>query len=426
MPISGGIASGGGGGYLALTNTNRIIGSNAGAGNASDEVIFMGASAGAANAGARNIGAGIDAARNAFTTDLIVIGNHCPTRIGETGGNTGGILIGNNVLDTFQPSALHDLESSVFVGLNAGASLNFADSVTGNVGIGHEVLRGNSTGGVAGLDALAYNVAIGYRCGAGTTVSGGADNSVLIGARLVDNAAIRASVVESSVLIGAFTARAIVCASSVIIGTQAVLGTVTTYSGTTQTESANDTVLGYGAGNALRRSFSQTIIGAGAANTLEHGDENVCIGAETLLTGVVGASAVCVGNLVLGYQAGLSEATNYVIAIGRRAGRSATSIPDSSFYLEGAPSALNANAVPFLYGNLVNGNLMLGNRENAGGPLSRAFGTGAVNNFKIQEGTAPSTAPDNGASLYVQNTAGVYSLRVIGPGGVAQVLATGL
>jgi len=425
MPISGGLA-GSGGGALVLESVNRLYTTNAAAGNASDNVIFMGTSAGAANAGTRNIGLGINASRNAFTTDLIVIGNNNPTNIGQMGSNDGSTLIGNAILSSFTPSVSKDLTASVLIGNSIFSTLSVATDVTRNVVVGFEAGKGLA-GSITPVFDCVDNVILGYRAGYALQNDSGAIEAVIIGSKTLDSTSPGSSYNYRGVVIGALAAESANIANSVIIGNQAAPGVNTTYSGTTRLDTSNDVIIGPQAGGALRLSVNNTFVGSSCCGQLEYGSYNTVIGSDTNLIGAVGGSPLSLGNTVIGNAAGnYNVATKYVISIGNLSARSTATVADGAVFIESYPSALHDGAVPFLFGNSQNGNLMLGNREDGTGAINRVFGTGAVNNFKIQKGVAPSTPPDLGVSLYVTEAAGVYTLRAIGPAGTPVVVATGL
>lgn len=432
MPISGGIA-GGGGGYLSLIPNGRIIGSNAGAGNASDNVIFIGTDAGAANAGTRNIGIGNNAAKNAFTTDLIVIGYGNPTRIGEIGGNLGGQLIGNSILAAFFPSALVDCVAITAVGNAVMGAANPGTGLDSVVAFGYHALYGRvGTGGGGAPPTSNYSdvVAIGRECGAAVGTLGGVNSTVLIGAYAASvphtsnpDGFIFPLFFNESVIVGTGACLNFQGDSVVAVGAYALAGSAV--SNVTINTSDRITAVGHTAGLSFTRGFDNVFLGSASATDLVNGTGNTLIGASTVQAdGGIGDPSNY--NTIIGFEAGNANRQTSAVFIGRHAGNSVPASAIGLFVLENVASAVHAEATPYLYGDMTNGNLMLGNREDATGPLNRLFGANAVNNWKIQLGTPPTTAPDEGVSLYVKKVVGVYSLCCMGPGGVEQVIKTGL
>lgn len=430
MPLSGGISGGGGGGYFALTTANRVSGSNAGVGNASDDVFFGGGGAGNGNAGQYNIGIGVNAARQAQTARLIVIGSHAPSNIGINGINNGSVLIGNEIAAAFTPGAPSDLDSTVAIGNEVLQVAAPTGGISRNVIIGWRALNCSTDFHIGFGTALDANVVIGSECGKAISHEGGLGSSVLIGSAVASlprasggpNSSLDLS---SCVAIGTEAMLKVTATECVAIGVSALSGGFVPFSGIEGYDGLGTTAIGSYSGSALTKGDENTFLGYLTAGTLEVGQFNTIFGARADVFGTQALPSD--NNLVIGYTAGNSSIRlNRNVFIGNYSGLGLTVATTDTLALEHVKSAFHAGAVPFLFGELPSGNLMLGNRENVGGALNRLFGTGAINNFKIQEGTAPSTAPDAGVSIYVQNTAGVYSLRCIGPGGVAQVLATGL
>lgn len=439
MPISGGVG-GGGSGYFALSNTNRIVGSNAGSGNASNDVFFGGLNAGAANAGTRNIGIGTEACRQAFTTDLIVIGYNNPRSMGIDGSNAGGVLIGSGILATFGPAtATRDVIDNVLIGQKILGVINPNGGVLSNVVIGGaETLKGlEDQGATPTTNVLNASVVVGMRTGAAIDRRGGISDTVLIGYSVGDTPAVSdpdgfniALQYYSSVGVGAGALQAHAGTNLVAVGAFALGGAgfrVGSGSGARPGNSSDNVAVGSSSGEVLCAGTGNVFLGSVGAQGLTSGSDNILIGVSTALPSVgLGQNS---RNILIGSRAGIvapAAATTSTdnIFIGTLAGKEFAATVNNKFTLEHFDSALNAFARPFLYGELDQGNLMLGRAEDASGPLLRGF-NGGTNTFILQPGTAPGALAGK-VGLYVTETAGVFSLRCIGPSGVATVIATGL
>ena len=146
-----------GGGYFALTATDRVIGSDAGAGNLADDVILGGAGAGANNTGDGMLALGLAAGADATVDNLIALGNGAFAGGVTDADMAGSIAIGVNALN-----ALILGERNVAIGFEAGLNLTSA-ICQDNVIIGHGAANG------AGNLATLRSVVIGGRAADGYT-----------------------------------------------------------------------------------------------------------------------------------------------------------------------------------------------------------------------------------------------------------------
>lgn len=400
------------------------------------------ASAGANLFGSESVSIGVDAAGSAGTDPTIQA--------------DGGIAIGARAAQRIQASEY------VVIGRDAAPDALEGTGGTGNDGliaIGPRALQdygssGNQTGQqnmlAIGSDALAaldgnnvFNaLAIGANAaaatGAGATI---ARNFVVVGH---DAVSVITNTLQESVVIGNSAGKGGGVfgnlSSSVVIGHQAVDGYTSTLS--------QEVIIGHNAGRSLTSGTQNTGVGASVLQNLTTGQANTAmgvgagIGLSTQGQNVhigAGAAGAATAQTILGESAGQNATTKSgAVVIGRLAGRTNV-LATHPFVLESAVSGGGGatRPVPFLYGDMTNANLLLGQHVNGSNdPIDRVFPTavgpaagGPV--FCVQDSVAASggVAPiaNGGAGMvgiWYDSGAGVAGeLRAIDPAGTIRTLA---
>lgn len=384
--------------YFLATATNRLIGANAGSQQTGNGVFFGQTGAGDNNTGSNVVGLGVNAARGNTGTDIIVIGND---NIQSTGASANGsIIIGHRILANLANPGI--LDSSVIIGTDAMGNMIPTGGIGESVVIGTRAMRGGTVGAVGGTNPNRM-VVIGFEAGEFSNRDGAStDENTLIGWRAGRGNAVAGNSILNCTFVGAGAGVGVQGGSNATgVGNGALGGTL---SGT------GNTGVGFQAGDSISTGTNNVVIGA-TADCGSTSTNNVVVGAAANPS--PGASN---GNTVVGAAAGFASGTaGGCILIGRGAGSDVAATPNT-FHLE----AILSGGTPtrFLYGELGNGNLMLGS---SGG--SRSFGTGGpVNNFKLEAGVIGATGPSGGVSLVAIDNAGTFELWAVGPTSTALVV----
>ncbi len=314
--------------YFLLTATNRVIGSDAGASNTGDDVFLGGAGAGDVNIADSVIAIGVNALKVAAALDFegsIVIGANAGQLLDDT--RDPWILIGFNACAALTGAAFHD--ANTIIGTNALLNSD-QNNLQANVVIGHDACRDMTGAGDQGV--INSSVVIGAFAGRGP-VNASISNCVLIGRGVCDS--MGTGGVSSCVVIGTNAGEDLGGAlRTVIVGTNAV-----------------------GNGGDLD---GCTIIGDSAFGLFSGAvSDLIVIGSATW-----GTISARLKNIVIGNSIGTNGLTNYggCIIIGHQAGND---MPDDSnvFAIEMPQGLSSSLARPFLFGNIMNGNLALLNIE---------------------------------------------------------------
>ena len=360
-------------GYLTLTATDRVIGSDAGSANIADRVIIMGQGA-------------ADAMADTDFAGSIVMGVQAWGRSTGARANAPAVVIGDNAQFNNTSNASGE---NVIIGPNALES-SVADNTNACI---RNVVIGFQAGQQTADNPTSNATLIGYRAGRCNTANGfvNANGAVYIGSQAGENQ-------QSGV-------------NNTAIGTSAMsLGAIT---------GNENTCVGQDCGTNISSGSRNTCVGQSAGNGLGTQDDNVLIG-EGITVAV--ADAVIVGQ-------GATAAANQIdqIVIGRNAGLSLTANP-AHFVIESSTS-VGANLLSYLYGRLDQGNLALGQaNDGAGLPINRDFGGGApINVLKIHDtSSAPNAAATAGVIMWsasgllnffggMQNRGETYFLGIVEP-----------
>lgn len=365
----------------------------------------------------------------------------------ETGPGAGPGTSGNRDIYLGQGSATNStLNDSIVLGNNAG-SAGMADAqLDGSIIVGSGAAT-SITSGPNGAALNNSNIVIGFEAMASLVAGRG---MIVIGHRAAF-AAVRApnQANNDSVIIGSFANEFAegVNAASVIIGARAARGGAVPGNvrgangcviiGSDAASNANAAsltgciVIGFQAANALGSGSSTTlnhvIIGTSAAASLQNGGDIVMIGAsiacrtQTVFATGVGSTAtvddsgVSIGYLAGGFAGGGGRPGLGCICIGSGAGGQLSNASPWQLIIESFDQTGFVRHAG-IYGDLLNGNIVLGGSQIANG---RDFGSGATNAIKILPGTTGG-APANGGYFYYD---GVTGLHFIGASGTDTVLA---
>ncbi len=272
------------GGYLELTDVQRVIGSDSGDANTGNNVFMAMAGAGDNNTGDRVIAIGVNAGADNVGADLIAIGENAGGGAGAgliTGSN---ICIGNNAMQTAV-----DATRNVVIGHSAVESiiLQANQDFIDNVIIGNRALR-NLDLATFSLDT---SVIIGSEAGENINpTGGGSGGSVLIGFRAGRGTA----AVPVSIL------------NSVIIGHSAALKA--------RTGGVSTVIIGFFAGEELSTGTENTLVGANAGQEIRDGSRNVMIGQGAGLAFNSGNfDNVIIGQIAAGQLGGRDGSRNTII-----------------------------------------------------------------------------------------------------------------
>ncbi len=353
---------------ITVLPVDRQTGPKAGVGNVGNQTLMLGANAGNNNAEANVIALGNGTAgggiADAHLAGSVFVGVDSAGALTQTPfGNGPVIMIGYGNA----PLAVA-MEDSILIGADIAPSMSSPDSVLGKaydlIAIGNRIYTGQTKAinesVLIGTGIMSYNgvgfyseygglVVIGYEAVGNATGNGNFNTSVVIGSQAATNIADNSS--AALVIIGQGSLQALhqdnestyVGGAIANIGVAGVLG--------------NNAMLGYGIGAS--GSFN-TVIGAAAGNGVVWGQQNIAIGAGA-------GQAIAVGD-------------SYIF--------------DISTYINPTIRAL-------LWGNMSNGNLLIGN--------SRANldldGIGCTNGVKIFNGTRGAGNPAGGGFFYVNGGA---------------------
>lgn len=350
----------------------------------------VGITAGVSTIGARNFLAMQAAGDDSTINDLLIIG-HQAGDAGLTDADlAGSVFLGSSVASALIQSITGDANSdkpTVAVGINAlAASVNAG----ANVLVGSGALA-SFVGNDAAANAVAANVMIGTDVAFNVNGVPGNElppkDNVLIGYR----AAYSTGGVRSSLT------------RSIIIGSQACEQTGDSIS--SGSGSTDNVVIGYRAGRVLGQGtntgINNVILGASSCTSGVGIRESVVIGSGSgvgsgTTRGLTiignGASASGTDSTVIG-AATVANQGDRNILVGAGAQTNVTA-PFSDFII------LGTNTHRALYGDMLRGNLLLGDSIAGGAVLS--FGTGTPTNLlKLLNGTPASSAPSGGGYFYV-------------------------
>ena len=310
-------------GYFLLTATDRVIGSNAGTSNSGDNVFLANALAGDNNIADNVIAIGPNALAAAAQLDFdgsIVIGQNAGALIADT--RDPWIIIGQNAAANIPGAAFHD--GNTIIGTDA-LTTSVQSNLQANTIIGHEAASTlNGTSGVCNS-----SVVIGYQAGSGGSADASIVSSVLIGRGAGDS--MGTAGVSNSVCIGNNAGEDFAgAANNVVIGANAVTAAI---------NMDNCVILGNSAFSLFSGTVSdQIILGSSGWQTTTAGNVNIVIGNSTGTNGAV--------------------TYDHCIIIGHRAGND---MPDDNdvFAIEQPQGTSSSLARPYLYGNMLNGNLAL-------------------------------------------------------------------
>jgi hypothetical protein len=339
--------SGPGAGGGALGNNVILLGATAGANEAINNAIIIGNGTGGGGlvdvanlSGSTIVGVGSATAITAGDGSgrpLTLFGSN--DLVGYTGVVGSTVIVGSKILDGVDPAGPPaGITSCVFVGNNIfPASINHFSAHQNSVCIGDSI---NSFGTVAGTNsALTNAVMIGCQImtlGSNSSYS----NCVFVGGG-ISSSSFGVSGAENLITaIGANITLSGVGSSNTLIGSQIQ------FSGASTGGESNNTIIG------------NAVVYTGNANTV--------LGSSAVVPGI--AANASVGNVIIGAKAGsdLPATTNNLLAIG------------ASLALSGVPSYL-------LYGSFASGNLILGNSVTA---VNRDFGgVPGTNMLKLLNGT---------------------------------------
>ena len=343
------------GGYLSLSATGRVEGSDNADVNIADNVVII----------------GTDAFENAADTDLagsVVIGTRAMQNATLSRADGSSVAIG---LEAFQDNVNSISGQVVAIGTRAlkQSQVQSTSSTSQYVAVGFEA------GERLGDNTQNNSVLIGYRAGRGSTINNfvTANSCVYIGSTAGQN--------QSS---GGF---------NIGIGRDAMnTGTIT---------GSNNIAIGQAAGQSLAGGGENILFGSLAGSSLTTGSLNIIIGDDCAINlndseniilspdGYIAASGQ--GNVIFGYRAA-STAGGVFFPIDA----------DNNFVVESVTAA-GVDRQTFLYGRLDQGNLLLGKGSGTSGRAGandREWG-GGENVFAILDtASVPSGAPPNASAMY--------------------------
>jgi hypothetical protein len=347
----------GAGGYLSVTATARVQGSDNADVNIADNVVII----------------GTDAFENAADADLagsVVIGTRAMQNATLSQADGSSVVIG---LEAFQDNVNSFSGSNVIIGTRAHkhSQVRSTNVSRSTVCIGFEA------GERMGDNTNANNVLIGHRAGRCSTANNFVNNN-------------------SNVYIGALVGQGQNSGqANTAVGSQAM------------SDAANisgnfNVCIGQAAGKNLSTANSNVLIGSNAGLTVTTLGQNIIIG-EDCAVNLNGAN-----NVILSPDGFVPTQGDNNIVIGYRAGPTGGGVffptVDDNFIMESVGSG-GINRISFLFGNLRTGRLVLGFGTGAGGTAGIGdrsdFGTGdPINIFKLLDGTAPTSVAANGVTMY--------------------------
>lgn len=349
-------------GYFELTDTERIIGSNAGTNNTGDRVII----------------GGLDAGLNNAANDVIILGKDAAPDLTSVGNNDGTFAMGTN--------ALNALDASI-------------SSVGPNMAIGHNVMQ------TADSNFIRFNWVSGYNA-----LSSDLQNQTVQQNTIAGHEACEFAQTNS---VGAVTA----------FGYQVARGANsanTTPNGCSFFGSQSGLVItgpvqcsGFG-NNSLRKltnGIANSAFGHGAGDEIVSGDFNSVFGGLTSLwegdansvfgQGLGPGGQLGDGNSFFGQGCARGFAgtsTDHNIVLGRNAANLGIATNDSQKFIVASFGGASTVDLAFLWGEMEAANLLLSRAPNTTGlpttqvPTGRNFNN-AVGNLRFQDGTGPDTDP---------------------------------
>lgn len=402
MPLTapgGYFGRGGVDGVIGQGTTNNtgdrvfLGGENAGTNNTGDDAVGIGFNTLRDNSGAGAIAYGNEAGRNNASPNLIAIGNFAADAGIPAGDVDGAIAIGTRALSAVTQT--HVDGRITVIGddaLDTYPGAAFFRGVT--------VIGGDAGGRYTVATTLQNTLFVGSQ--AGNNATEGFNNCAFVGSRVAGLAGSTAIGGNGNTGLGDLCLSLLTTGVNNTVAGQGAADSLTT--------SNNNVIGGLAAGEAVTAgSDNNLIMGQGAAPSF--GDDNVVLGGSG---GGIQITTAADGNIVVGAGTlGVSMATDNNIVIGRGAGQAGITFGDK-FLLE---TDIAGTAQTLLYGEINNGNLILGTSNTAGNPIDRDLS--GTNVLKILSGTAPSANPVGGGFLYV--TAGALNYR--GTAGTITALA---
>lgn len=356
--------------FPTLRNTDRIVGLNAGVNQIGNRVFLACASAGANSTisdivviGNGALSAGVLDDANHIYSGAVVLGSQAAV-------NAGQLLYGwsaPTIIGGWAANAAVSLESNVVIGTNAARNL---PQIGASVIIGTDAVRGANGGGGVGMPR---NVLIG----------------IGVGMDLTSLSAMNTGSIADSVVLGFnaykyLYANAGEASGNVLIGSNACNNTSATLNGVVAIGNQVTESLGAGSKYLVVLGSGQTL--AGTATIVD----TVALGYGIQYQGA--ARSTLIGSQIQ------APATNGNVILGAFAGVNDTSAGDI-FIVESNTDAAGSNHKAILYGNLSNGNLIIG-KSTIG--TNRDFGGGTSTNIlKLLNGTIGNANPVGGGYFYV-------------------------
>jgi len=319
------LAAGGFATYFSLSATNRVIGSNAGTNNTGDNVFLASALAGDNNIADGVIAIGQNAFAAAVQLDFagsIAIGRNAGALLDDT--RDPWLIIGDGAVANLPGQSFHD--GNTVIGTNALGALA-ANNIQGATVIGHDACSDMT--GASGLGTIGSSVVIGFDAGRGN-VGASISNCVFIGRGAGGDLGIGGA--TSTVAIGLNAGESMGGANlNVIIGSSAAPNAINI-----------DTSIILGCNTAafgVAQTAGQIIIGHSSIPGILTGETNILIGNSQGITGT-------------------QLDFDHCIIIGHLAGNEFVDDQDI-FAIEQPQGNTSSLARPYLFGNMLNGNLAL-------------------------------------------------------------------
>ncbi|MCW4051217.1 MAG: hypothetical protein NWE89_15950, partial [Candidatus Bathyarchaeota archaeon] len=311
--------------YFRLSATGRVVGSDAGTSQTGDNVILGGALAGDLNIADGVIALGQNALAAAAALDFvgsIAIGRNAGALMGDT--RDPWIIIGDGAAANIPTQSFHD--GNTVIGTRALGALATGNTQNATI-LGHDACSDMT--GASGLGIVNTAVIIGNDAGTGN-VGASISSSVLIGSRVCSD--LQVGGVSGSVVIGNSTGESMGGASlNVLIGSNNTANAINIDSCIVL--GCNTFAIG------VAQTANQIILGHSSIPGILTGETNVLIGNSMGITGTQ-----------LDYD--------HCIIIGHLAGNKF--VDDQDIFAIEQPQSNTSNlARPYLFGNLLNGNLAL-------------------------------------------------------------------
>ncbi len=320
------LASGGFDPYFLLSATGRVLGSDAGTSNTGDNVILGGALAGDLNIADGVIALGQNALAAAAELDFvgsIAIGRNAGALIGDT--RDPWVIIGDGAAGNVQPRSFHD--GNTIIGTRALGALAATATVQNTVIIGHDAMSDMT--GASGLGVTNNTVAIGANVATGN-VGASVTTCVIIGSNACND--LQPGGITGGVVIGNAAGERLGGSNNAIL------------IGSNNTQNAINVddciVIGcntFGIGSS--QTATQILIGHSGFSGLLAGEKNVLIGNAL---GITGTQIDFDGSIIIGHQAAYNMIDDQDI-----------------FAIETPQGSTSGVARPYLFGNILNGNLAL-------------------------------------------------------------------